>query len=334
MARIASLAVGAAGFLACSNTPHFATFSGEAMATVWQVTLPERPDAAATAEACFELFTRLDFELSEWKEGSPLSAVNQAAGDHAVVVPAELFALVARGIEIGYATEGAFDLSWAALWGLWDFRDPEAHPPAPDAIATRLPLVDFRRVVLDPEAHTIFLPAPGMKLGLGGIAKGYALGRAAELLAERGFEDFLLVSGGQVYARGNRSGRPWRVGVRDPRGARDEIFATVELAGGSLSTSADNESYFIDGGLRYHHILDPHTGWPARGLRSVTVQHADPTLADALSTAIFVLGQERGLVIARRLGAEVLLVDERGTLAMSPDLESRLTLLHPPTEAD
>lgn len=304
------------------------------MATLWQVTLPDRPGAAEAAETCFELFTRLDSELSEWKEGSPLSAVNQAAGEHPVAVPRELFALTARGIEIGHATEGAFDISWAALWGIWNFRAPEPHPPAPDAIAARLPFVDFRRVVLDPARHTIYLPTAGMKLGLGGIAKGFALGRAAELLTARGFEDFLLVSGGQVYARGTRGGRPWRVGVRDPRGARDEIFATLALAGGSLSTSADNESYFVDAGVRYHHILDPKTGWPARGLRSATVLHPDPTLADALSTAVIVLGKERGLAIAQRLGAEALLVDARGGLAMTPGFEAKIALLHPPIEGD
>ncbi len=141
----------------------------------------------------------------------------------------------------------------------------------PTAIAERVAWVDYRRVVLDSAARTIFLPAAGMKLGLGGIAKGYALERAAALLGERGFEDFLLVSGGQVYARGTRGGRPWQVGVRDPRGARDEIFATLPLAAGSLSTSADNESFFVVEGVRYHHILDPKTGWPAQGLRSATV---------------------------------------------------------------
>ncbi len=312
------------------TAPRFSSFTGEAMATTWQVTLPERADAEAAAEACFTLFRRLDLELSEWKEGSPLSAVNRAAGTGPVEVPPELFSLVARGLEIARATDGAFDPSWAALWGLWDFRDPAARVPSPAAIAERLALVDYRRVRLDPETQSILLPLAGMKLGLGGIAKGYALALAGELLAARGFDDFLLVSGGQVYARGTRAGRPWRVGVRDPRGERDEIFATLPLAGGSLSTSADNESYFVQDGVRYHHILDPTTGQPARGLRSATVLHSDPTLADALSTALMVLGRERGLAVATRLGAEALLVDSRGELATTPGLAAQLTLLHRP----
>ena len=316
-----------------ARTPRFASFDGEAMSTIWQITLPEGKDptaAAAAADACFTLFRRLDLELSEWKEGSPLSAVNRAAGVAPVAVPDELFGLVARAVEIGRETEGAFDISWAARWGLWDFRAEVPAVPSAGAISERVNLVDYRRVVLDSAARTIFLPVAGMKLGLGGIAKGYALERAAALLSERGFEDFLVVSGGQVYARGTRGGRPWLVGVRDPRGERDEIFATLPLAGGSLSTSADNESFFIVGGVRYHHILDPGTGWPATGLRSATVLHADPTLADALSTAVLVLGRERGLAIAARLGAEALVVDSQGAVAMTPGFEANLALLHPP----
>jgi len=324
-------------FVLAARAPRFATYTGEAMATTWQVTLPERASpavAAAAAEECFALFRRLDFELSEWQEGSPLSAVNRAAGERPVAVPGELYSLVERSLEIGRETEGAFDISWAALWGLWDFRVAEPRVPAASAIAERRALVDSRRVILDSEARTIFLPLTGMKLGLGGIAKGYALERAAALLAERGFDDFLLVSGGQVYARGTRGGRPWQVGVRDPRGERDEIFATLPLAGGSLSTSADNESFFVVDGVRYHHILDPQTGWPTKGLRSATVLAADPTLADALSTAVMVLGRERGLAVAARLGVELLAVDDQGELVTTPGLAARLNLLHPPRRAD
>lgn len=320
-----------------ARATRFTTFSGEAMATTWQVTLAEGADpatAAGAAEACFALFRRLDLELSEWKGGSPLSAVNRAAGASPVRVPEELFGLVERSLEIAAATGGAFDPSWAALWGLWDFRAEEPAVPSAEAVAERVALVDYRRVKMDSAARTIFLPTAGMKLGLGGIAKGYALERAAALLGERGFKDFLLVSGGQVYARGTRDGRPWQVGVRDPRGARDEIFATLPLAGGSLSTSADSESYFVVGGVRYHHILDPKTGWPAKGLRSATVLHPDPTLADALSTAVLVLGGERGLAVASRLGGEALVVDSQGAVAMTPGFEANLTVLHPPKWQD
>ncbi len=169
-----------------------------------------------------------------------------------------------------------------------------------------------------------------MQLGLGAIGKGYALDRAAERLERRGFRDFLIVGGGQVLARGRRGERPWRIGVRDPRGGPRDLLARVDVSGVSLSTSADNESYFVVAGVRYHHILDPRTGWPAKGLRSVTVVHPEATLADALSTAVMVLGRERGLEVAKRLGAEVLLVDAEGEIAFTPGLAPRLELLGSP----
>ncbi len=330
LAAVVPLALVALLAFAAARGDRFRTFQGEAMATLWQVELPDRPAADAAAEACFELYRELDLELSEWKEGSPLTAVNRAAGERPVAVPPGLYQLLDRGLDLGRETEGAFDVSWAALWGLWDFRSTAPKVPAAEEVAARRARVDYRRVALDPAARTVFLPERGMVLGLGGIAKGYALDRAAALLEARGFHDFLLVGGGQVVARGEKARRPWRIGVRDPRGESGDVFARVELHDASLSTSADNESFFEADGVRYHHILDPRTGYPARGLRSATVLHRDATLADALSTAVLVLGRERGLEVARRLGAEALVVDERGEVASTPGLAPRLEILRAP----
>jgi thiamine biosynthesis lipoprotein len=174
-----------------------------------------------------------------------------------------------------------------------------------------------------------------MAIGLGGIAKGFALERAAAALRERRLESFLLVSGGQVYAAGSRTGRegarPWRVGIREPRGGPEDLFARLELRDGSASTSGDYESYFVAGGVRYHHLLDPRTGRPARGLRSATVVAADAVLADALSTGIFVMGPEAGLALAERLeGVEAVLVDDDGHVLVTSGLEEELEILHPP----
>jgi thiamine biosynthesis lipoprotein len=315
---------------ACAGRRGFRTFDGESMATRWQLTLPDRPDAAAAARDCFALLERLDGELSEWQEGSPLTAVNRAAGVAPVAVPDDLYDLLERSVELGRATDGAFDVTWAALWGTWDFRAPVPRLPDREEIAARVALVDYRRLVLDPAARTAFLPEAGMKAGLGAIGKGYALDRVAAELERRGFHDFLLVGGGQVLARGRHGDRAWRVGLRDPRGGPEELFARIELGDGSLSTSADNESFFVIDGVRYHHVLDPRTGWPARGLRSATVLHPEGTVADALSTAVLVLGAERGLEVARRLGAEAVLVDERGEVRATPGVEGRLERLRAP----
>ncbi|HVS02194.1 MAG TPA: FAD:protein FMN transferase, partial [Thermoanaerobaculia bacterium] len=311
--------------------PHYLTFRGEAMYTSVEVTLPAAPRAAARAEEVLELFRRLEGDLSEWRQGSPLAAVNAAAGGGAVPIPPDLLQLLGRGRALGELTGGAFDVTWAALWGLWDFRAASPVVPPPQAVARQAALVDYRRLELDPAAGTARLPLPGMKVGLGGIAKGYALDRAAELLDGRGLDSWLLVAGGQVLARGSRGGRPWTVGIRDPRGAADELLATVAVGDLSLSTSGDYESFFERDGVRYHHVLDPRTGWPARGVRSATVVAAEATLADALSTAMLALGPDEGLELARRAAVEAVLVDAAGRVAVTPGLADRLRLLHPPS---
>ena len=288
----------------------YRTFRAEAMATTFVVELPDRPGAAEAAEEVFAVFRRIDAEMSEWKPTSPLSAVNRQAGGAAAPVPAELRALLHRGVEIGELTGGAFDVTWAALWGLWDFKAAEPRVPEAAEIARRVALIDYRQVEIDDAAGTVRLPRAGMKIGLGGIAKGYALDRAAAVLDARGVGSYLLLAGGQVFARGRKGDRPWRVGIRDPRGGPDDSFASLDLTDASASTSGDYESYFMLDGVRYHHILDPRTGMPARGLESATVIAADATLADALSTALMVLGPERGLALAERTpGVEAVLVD-------------------------
>ena len=305
------------------------TYSDPVMATVLTVTVPEESGSRDHAEAVFEVFREVDREMSEWKEDSPLTAVNRAAGGDPVPVPDELFDLLERSVEIAEVTGGAFDPTWAALWGLWDFRAAEPRVPPEEEVAARAALVDYRRLAIErPEdggRGTVRLPRPGMALGLGGIAKGYALERSAQVLRGRGLGDFLLVAGGQVLAAGSKGDRPWRVGIRDPRGGPEDLLATLAVRDLSLSTTGDYERYFVQDGVRYHHVLDPRTGWPTRGLRSVTVVAADPVLADALSTALMVMGRDRGLALVEGMeGVEVVLVDGEGELIATAALRSRL----------
>jgi thiamine biosynthesis lipoprotein len=194
-------------------------------------------------------------------------------------------------------------------------------------------LIDYTLVNLDPEDEMVWLHEKGMLLGLGGIAKGYALDRAGEVLREAGFSSFLLQAGGQVLMEGRRGDRHWRVGIRDPRGGPDDYFATLDAENVSVSTSGDYESYFILDGRRYHHILDPHTGWPAEGIRSVTIVAADATLADALSTAVFVLGPEVGMDVVEGLtGVEAVIVDAAGEVHTTEGVRERITVHHPPRD--
>lgn len=306
------------------------------MGTVLEVAVPQGPRAEAAARIVFDTFAEVDQRMSEWRPDSPLTRVNEAAGGEAVEVPADVLALVQRGLELGELTGGAFDLTWAALWKLWDFQAEAPKLPEPAEITARVARVDYRRVEVDVERRTLRLPEVGMALGTGAIAKGWALDLTAQRLRAAGITDFLVSGGGQVLAGGHSDGGPWVVGVRDPRGAPTDIFATLRLAPErghvlSVSTSGDYEHFFELGGVRYHHILDPRTGMPARGVRSATVIASDATLADGLSTALFVMGPVAGLALVERLpGVEAVVVDDQGQVHRSAGLGGSLRVLHPP----
>ena len=316
----------------------FVSRTKEIMATPISVEAPpDRIDQAAAI--VFGIFGEVDAEMSEWKDTSPLSAVNKAAGVEPVPVPDELRAVIVRAVEIGELTDGAFDCTWAAMWGVWDFKAAEPRVPTDEEIAARVALIDFRRVRIDDEAGTVFLPEPGMLIGLGGIAKGYALDRAATALRGAGIGSFLLSAGGQIVVGDPKPTephagipqRPWRIGIRDPRGAGDEYFATVELTNAGVSTTGDYERYFMKDGARYHHVLDPRTGRPSRGVRAVSVVAADATLADALSTALMILGVERGMELVESLdGVEAVFVDDEAEVHTSSGMAGRMEILRQP----
>jgi thiamine biosynthesis lipoprotein len=295
------------------SVSRYVTRSANVMATRIDVTLP-RAQSRLSAHV-FEIFRSVDKQMSEWKPTSPLAAVNRFAGESAQPVPSELFSLIERGLRLSRETGGAFDLTWAALWGLWDFRAERPQVPKAAEIERRAALVDYRLVQLDERAKTVYLPRRGMKIGLGAIAKGHALARSAEALRRAGGGSFMISAGGQVLVAGQRGSRPWRVGIRDPRAGRERYVAVLELVDTSVSTSGDYERFFEYRGVRYHHILDPRSGMPSRGLRSATVVSRDAPLADALSTAVMVLGLKRGLaLIERRSNVEAVLIDQFGQL--------------------
>ncbi len=315
----------------------FVGFQHAVMGTQLELLLPATPnaaDAADSAQVVFRVFDDIDARMSEWKTASPLSAVNRQAGS-AVPVPADLRALIKRGLALGKQTNGAFDITWAALWGIWDFKATAPKRPAKETLKAAAALIDYRQVDVNDRQGTVKLNKPGMKLGLGGIAKGYALERAAAVLRKRGINNFLLSAGGQVLAGGSNGNRPWKVGIRDPRGDRDDFFALLNVRDASVSTSGDYERFFIADGVRYHHILDPRTGMPTRGVRSATVVAADPTVADALSTAVMVKGVRAGMALLQDTPhVEGLLVDERGELHMTAGIQKELRLKHLPIGRD
>ena len=298
------------------------------MSTVYQISVvgeDEERGQEAMARALDEI-ERLEGVLSEWRETSRVSAVNAAAGQQPVRVDDDTWSILQTGVRISNETSGAFDLSWAALRGLYLFQRGQERVPSDAEIAERLPLVGYRDIVLDAAAQTVFLRRAGMAIGTGGIAKGYALDRAEAMLIEDGFPNFMIFGGGQVHLHGQRGTRPWRVGIQHPR--RSDYIAFLDVTDASISTSGDYEHYFIDDeGRRWHHIIDLRTGRPAAETIQVTLITRRGVDADALSTACFVMGPERCLEVLPTLPEhpDAVIIDRDLRVHMTEGARARLT---------
>lgn len=296
----------------------------EVRITAW--TTDERA-ALAAFETVFAEFERLESIMSIWRDGSDVQRLNAAAGLHAVPVGRDMQRVLRDARQVSEWTGGKFDVTFGALAGLWKFdHDQDNTVPDAAAVRARLPLVDYNALEVDQRAGTAFLIAAGMRVHLGGIGKGYAIDRGVEILRGRGMRDFMIQSGGDLYVAGTHGDRPWRVGIRDPRGPADRTIAALDLTDGTFSTSGDYERFFMKDGRRYHHILDPDTGEPARGCQSVTIVAESAAIADGLSTGIFVLGPAAGMVLIEKLPhVEGVIVTHHGELLVSSGLETRLT---------
>ncbi len=298
--------------------------------TMWGVDgkLVEAGSAAVFAE-----FARVDRLMTSWLDSSDVSKINSAAGRRAIPVGEEVFAVIARALDVSRRSQGAFDITVGAFRGLWKFdQDIDGTIPTPAAVKQRLALVGYRGVILDRRKKTVKLRRQGMRITLGGIAKGYAVDRAVAILRGLGINDFILQAGGDLFVAGRRGKRAWRVGIRDPRGARDAIFAIAEIEDRTFSTSGDYERAVLKDGVRYHHILDPATGNPVTRSRSVTVMAPDALTADVWSTALFVMGVERGMKLVNKMAnVEAVFVDAGNKVHISPGLDGKVWINKPPT---
>ncbi len=279
----------------------------------------EDPAVADSAvEAVLAEMRRVDALMSHYKPGSELSQVNAGAASGPVAVAPELAALIGRALGFSALTEGAFDITYASVGYLYDYR-ARARPSEAE-IAARLPAVDWRNVEVDANASTVRFTRAGVRIDLGGIAKGHAVDRGVEILRGLGIAHGTVTAGGDSRILGDRLGRPWIVGIRHPDD-RERVIARIPLVDAAMSTSGDYERYFDEGGQRYHHIIDPKTGHSAAGLRSVTIIGPDATTTDGLSTSVFVMGAERGLALVERLGdVDAVLVTADGQVLYSSGL--------------
>jgi thiamine biosynthesis lipoprotein len=297
------------------------------MSTVFRIEVDSPPsNAENVVRQAFEEIDRLESLLSEWRDDSEISKINMFAGKRAVKVSDDTLRVVDAGLDVSMWSRGAFDLSWAALWGLYDFRPESVKIPAAEQIKPRLSLVDYTSIRVSKTHKTVLLKKRGMAIGTGGIAKGYALDQAGAVLRGGGIDNYMIFGGGQVQVHGRREGRPWRVGIQHPRDPTS-YFAALESTGASFSTSGDYEhAVFDDSGRRWHHIIDPKTGRPADKSLSVTIMSSEGIYADALSTAVFVLGPEKALKMLSRISypAEAVIVDADCKVHTTPKLEGQI----------
>lgn len=263
---------------------------------------------------------RIDASMSPYKPDSELSAINQKAAEQAVVVSRELFALIKRSIDYSQLTSGAFDITFSSVGFFYDYRQHQR--PSSEQIEKHLAGINYRHLVLNDEQGSVKFKSKGVRIDLGGIAKGHAVDRAIDILKRGGIKHAYVSAGGDSYALGNRGDRPWMIAIKHPRDKTRSLL-TIPLENLAISTSGDYERYFDENGVRYHHIINPKTGDSARNSQSVTILADNSTDADALSTSVFVLGPEKGLqLIDKTPNVSAVIVDKDGKVHYSSDLVS------------
>ena len=225
---------------------------------------------------------------------------------------------IARSIDFSELSEGAFDITFASVGHLYDYR-LRIHPSDGELARARA-AVGYRNLILDPRARTIRFARAGVRIDLGGFAKGLAVDNGAAILRGRGIRNAIVTAGGDSHILGDRRGRPWTIGIRDPRKA-DQMVAVLPRQDTALSTSGDYERYFEQDGVRHHHLIDPATGRSPTGVRSVTVVAPDGLTSEALTKSVFVMGVDRGMRLVESLdGVDAVVVDAAGALHYSSGL--------------
>lgn len=256
------------------------------MGTFWEVISPDKEASSIV----FLEAERIENLLSKYIQNSEISRLNRAGR---LSLSPDTFYIIKKAKEFWQDSDGAFDITIAPLVDIWGFSSQRYKVPGEGLIKTTLKLVGCDKIILREENNVVEFKIPGMKIDLGAIGKGFAVDRAVNKLKENNINNCLINAGGQIYALGEKSGSPWKIAIQNPR--KPEISATLELKDKSVSTSGDYEQFFFEDGKRYCHIIDPKTGYPVTsGISSVTVIADSGLEADALSTAIFVLGKKRG----------------------------------------
>ena len=275
--------------------------------------------AAETAiQRVFDEMYRIDDLMSPFKKNSEVSLINKDATKHPVKISRELFNLIKKSINISKLSNGAFDITFASVGYLYDYR--KKQKPTKEEITKHLKSINYKNIELDNINQTIFFTKTNTRIDLGGIAKGHAVDNAINLIQHHGIKQAMVSAGGDTRIIGDKKGRPWYVGIRHPRN-KNESAVILPLSHTAISTSGDYERYFIKDNIRHHHIIEPSTGDSARELRSVSILGSNSTTTDALSTTVFILGLNKGMkLIASLENIEAIIIDNNGRMHYSTGL--------------
>lgn len=264
---------------------------------------------------------RVEDSISSWKPTSQTSKINQNAGIKPVKVSKELFDLIKRSKEISKLTRGYFDISFASIDKIWDFQKKYTQIPDSLEVKKSVSKINYENIILNNEKQTVFLKEKGMKIGFGAIGKGFVAEHIKKLWKKQGVSVGLINASGDLTCFGvPPQSEAWKIGITNPFDKTHDL-GWFDLKDSGVVTSGGYEKYVEINGKRYAHIINPKTGWPSEGLASVTIFCANAELADALATAVFVMGAEKGISFINQLkGVEALLVDNQGVIYKSNDL--------------
>ncbi len=273
-------------------------------------------------DAAIAEVSRIEHLISDWIPTTPISIINQNAGIAPIKVDEELFELLKRAVKMSKITDGAFDISYASMDKIWKFDGSMKKMPSPDEIKESVRLVGFEKIIFDENNKTVFLKDKGMKLGLGGIGQGFIADKIRDLLKNKGCTSGIANVSGDIAAWGKQpNGKPWTIGIINPMN-KNKIFATFPLVDSSVETSGTYEKYVVFDDVRYSHIINPKTGYPAQGIVSVTIFAKQTEVADGMAKGVFLLGVEAGLNRIDQLkGVECIIVDDKGKIFASKGID-------------
>lgn len=303
------------------------TYSRMLMGTIVEITvMDETADSDKAVKAAFAEIKRLEALLSSYMPTSDVSMVSKNAGAGAIKVSPEVMEVMEAALAMAELSGGAFDPTIGSLAPLWGFSAESGKAPKRDEVNKLLPLVNYRKAAIDMAAQTISLKERGMTLNLGGIAKGYIIGKALETLKQNNVRRGIIKAGGDMAIfQNNGSEKPMTIGIQHPRES-SKFLGTAFVVNGAAATSGDYERYFMEDNVRYHHIIDPKTGFPATQTQSATIIAKDPVTADGLSTAVFVMGPEAGMALIEKLpDTEAVIVDANGHVRASSGFKGTIS---------